>query len=155
MNILNPRASVGRAVAWRTVVAASALIALFASVTIVSAMSGYVSETTLPSSQASGTDLLSNLGQAAAPEGWERVGPEERTVYAQAQRFTTGSNEDGYSLSKIIAYLKDVSADDAPQVSIYTSDENGNPDNILHALSNPTSFSDGARNTFSAPRTRR
>ncbi len=151
MNILKQRASVGRAVAWCAVVVASGLIALLASVTAVSAMSGDAPETTLPNGQASGADLLSNLGQAAAPEGWERVGPEERTVYAQAQRFTTGSNEDGYSLSKIIAYLKDVSADDAPQVSIYTSDENGNPDNILHTLSNPTSFSDGARNTFSAP----
>ncbi len=72
-------------------------------------------------------------------------------VYAQAQGFSTGSNEDGYSLSGIVAYLKDVGSDDVPKVSVYTTDANGNPDEILHKLSNPASFSNDARNTFTAP----
>ncbi len=95
--------------------------------------------------------LVSNLGQVTAPEGWERVGPDEDVVYLQVQGFTTGNSETGYTLSKVVAYLKDVGLNDAPKVSIYTSDANGNPNDILYTLTNPASFTDDARNTFSAP----
>ena len=110
-----------------------------------------VSTLAFPAQASTGITLVSNLGQVAAPDGWEQVGPSERVVYAQAQGFSTGSNEDGYSLSKIVAYLKDVSSDDAPKVSVYAADSHGNPDEILHTLSNPASFSNEARNTFTAP----
>ena len=95
--------------------------------------------------------LVSNLEQVTAPEGWERVGPDEDVVYLQVQGFTTGNSETGYTLSKVVAYLKDVGSNDAPKVSIYTSDANGNPNDILYTLTNPASFADDARNTFSAP----
>ncbi len=95
--------------------------------------------------------LVSNLGRISHPEHWERVGPGEGVVYAQAQGFTTGNNDDGYTISKIVAYVKGVGSGDTPQVSIYASDSDGNPDNILYTLTNPASFSNDAQNTFSAP----
>ena len=104
-----------------------------------------------PAESSADSTLVSNLGQVVSPDGWERVGPSERVVYAQVQGFTTGSNEHGYLLSTVHAYTTDVGSDDDPKVSVYTSDDHGNPDQILHTLVNPTSFADQSLNTFSAP----
>ena len=47
--------------------------------------------------------------------------------------------------------MKDISSDDVPQVSIYTSNAEGYPYEIMYTLTNPASFTDDALNTFTAP----
>ncbi len=97
------------------------------------------------------TTLISNLGQVTAPEGWEPVGPEDGIVYVQVVQFTTGSHGDGYSISTVEAWVKDIGAGDEPEVNVYSADDDGFPNEILYTLTNPASFTDSAVNVFSAP----
>ena len=104
-----------------------------------------------PALASTDTTLISNLGQTQQPEHWESVGPEDSLVHAQALKFTTGNNAGGYSLASVTAWLKDVGSNNAPQVSIYTLDEHGLPEEILYTLNNPTTFANDALNTFTVP----
>ena len=95
--------------------------------------------------------LVSNLGEMVDPPLWETVGPKDGFEYVLLRGFTTGGNEGGYRLSSVVAFVKDVGYDDRPNVSIYATDASGNPGSKLYTLNNPTSFTDGALNSFSAP----
>ena len=56
-----------------------------------------------------------------------------------AQKFTTGSNSLGYTLSSVtICMIWFDTVRTVPKVSIYSADSDGNPDSSLHTLTNPT-----------------
>ena len=69
----------------------------------------------------------------------------------KAQRFTTGSNDGGYALSSVVAYimaLPNFPADNPgqPRVKIYSSttaaaDADKRPDTLLYTLTNPSMIS--------------
>ena len=59
---------------------------------------------------------------------------------AGAQKFTTGSNAAGYTLSSLVVYIADTPALATPKVSIYTAGSDGNPGTSLYTLTNPASF---------------
>ena len=72
------------------------------------------------------------------------------SFWTQAQRFTTGSNEAGYTLSAIDVLVHEFKSASSPRVSIYTV-TSGNPGTSLYVLTNPATLVDGAINTFTAP----
>ena len=77
--------------------------------------------------------LVSNAGQANT----DLTAPDDR-----AQRFTTGDNSGGYTLSSIEIVSTDNESDDA-SVAVWTVDSDGNP-NVVHAtLTPPGSFAQG------------
>ena len=87
--------------------------------------------------------LVSNLGQPDEAHSFlavDRVG---------AQKFTTGSNALGYTLSEVVAKLKVVGSDSIPVVSIY-SDSSGTPGTSLYTLTSPSSITAGDME-FTAP----
>ena len=104
----------------------------------------------LPAQAQTATTLVSNTGQSFntnASSLW-LVGVSGALQFTQAQQFTTGDNAAGYVLSSVQIYLDNLDSTDVPQVSIYRADASGNPDSLLHTLTNPASISDDSLNTF-------
>ena len=93
------------------------------------------------------TTFVSNTGQTS--NGTLIVGSNSSFTFTQAQQFTAGDNEGGYTLSEVVAKLADVGDDSMPRVSIY-SDASGAPGTSLYVLTNPASVSGGS-NIFTAP----
>ncbi|MXY53788.1 MAG: cadherin-like beta sandwich domain-containing protein [Gammaproteobacteria bacterium] len=91
--------------------------------------------------------LLSNLNKSN-DSGLSTGGTAGNTRFTHAIRFTTGSNEDGYTLSSVKAVLENASNPDGVRVQIY-SESSGLPDSSLYTLVNPT-IANGT-NTFTAP----
>ena len=93
------------------------------------------------------TTFVSNTGQSDS--GSTLVGVDGTRTRVKAQQFTTGDNEDGYTLSEVIAKLSSVGNNTLPRVSLYSNVSN-DPGSSLHVLTNPASIS-GGNNTFTAP----
>ena len=97
------------------------------------------------------TTLVSTIGQTRG--GNATVGRLQDLTLAYAQQFTTGTDEDGYTISEVVAKLEDVGGDSSPRVSIYSdsseSRSGSQPGTILYALTNPSSPTNGS-NTFTA-----
>ena len=90
--------------------------------------------------------LVSNTGQEAGTG--INVAVDERV----ALEFTTGSNLSGYSLAGVEVHVASGhGGGDAVSVGIWSADSSGHPDELLHALMNPASVTNGADNTFTAP----
>ena len=101
--------------------------------------------------QASHDVLVSNTGKATDPNFNLLVGSSSGNKYSQAQQFTTGDNEDEYTLSSVQIYIKDFGGSDAARVSIYEADSSGKPNSSLYQLTNPSPFANNSLNTFTAP----
>ena len=99
--------------------------------------------------QAQKTTFVSNTGQSTNPDV-RRVGPHGHLWQLQAQEFSTGDNEGGYTLSTIQVRADDFGSNSRPKVSIYTT-SSGNPGSSLYVLTNPATLNDDAINTFRAP----
>ena len=91
--------------------------------------------------------LVSTIGQARA--GAATVGNIDTATFAQAQQFTTGDDENGYTISEIVAKLEAVGSNASPRVSIF-NDSSGRPGSSLYVLTNPASLANGS-NTFTTP----
>ena len=73
-----------------------------------------------------------------------------------AQQFTTGTNAGGYALGSIgfqFGTIADTSTAGSHLTVTLNADNNGNPGAALCTLSDPTSFTSAAVNTFNAPST--
>ena len=90
--------------------------------------------------------LVSNTGQSN-DYSISVGGPSDWIV---AQRFTTGDNTAGYTLSEVDMHIGSFASADGARVSIYSKDASGNPGSSLHVLTN-TSITSGDFNTFTAP----
>ena len=99
--------------------------------------------------EAQKTTFVSNTGQSTDPDVRE-VGPYFHLWQLQAQQFSTGDNEGGYTLSAIQVRVDDFGSISQPKVSIYTT-SSGNPGSSLYVLTNPATLNDDAINTFRAP----
>ena len=99
--------------------------------------------------QAQKTTFVSNTGQSTNPDV-RRVGPHGHLWQLQAQEFSTGDNEGGYTLSTIQVRVDDFGSNSRPKVSIYTT-SSGNPGSSLYVLTNPATLNDDAINSFRAP----
>ena len=101
--------------------------------------------------QAQKTTFVSNTGQSTATS-LRGIGPTGigSFFYSQAQRFSTGSNEGGYTLSAIQVQADNFESASSPRVSIYTVTSD-NPGTLLYVLTNPATLNDNAINTFRAP----
>ena len=97
------------------------------------------------------TELVSNTGQTHDITTGATVGTSGANNLTQAQGFTTGNGEDGYTLSSVEIYLKDFGGTDTVTVSIYSSTISGVPGNSEYTLTNPSSISLNALNAFTAP----
>ena len=97
------------------------------------------------------TTFVSNTGQSTATS-LRGIGPTGigSFFYSQAQRFSTGSNEGGYTLSAIQVQADNFESASSPRVSIYTVTSD-NPGTLLYVLTNPATLNDNAINTFRAP----
>ena len=107
---------------------------------------------TLPlQAEAQKTTFVSNTGQSTATS-LRGIGPTGigSFFYSQAQRFSTGSNEGGYTLSAIKVQADNFESASSPRVSIYTVTSD-NPGTLLYVLTNPATLNDDAINTFRAP----
>lgn len=93
--------------------------------------------------------LVSNTGQPTHDHARVNVGSSGVNHFSVAQRFTTGGNEHGYTLSEVVAVMRSVPQGMSPRVSIYTNDS-GKPGSSLYVLSNPGRFTTG-NTTFTAP----
>ena len=87
------------------------------------------------------TTLVSNTGQSILSGG---------SAGFEAQRFRTGANSDGYTLSEIQVHLADIAAGDRTTVTL-RENSSGVPGDLVATLTNPASFGAGALNTFTAP----
>ena len=100
--------------------------------------------------QAQMDSLASNTGQSTHPHGRCNVGLSGGRYYSYAQGFATGDNEDGYTLSEVVAAFR-AYVSGSPRVSIYTrSAGTGKPGSRLYTLNNPKTFGKG-NVTFTAP----
>ncbi len=101
--------------------------------------------------EAQKTTFVSNTGQSTATS-LRGIGPTGigSFFYSQAQRFSTGSNEGGYTLSAIKVQADNFESASSPRVSIYTVTSD-NPGTLLYVLTNPATLNDNAINTFRAP----
>ena len=99
--------------------------------------------------EAQKTTFVSNTGQSTNPDV-RRVGPHGHLWQLQAQEFSTGDNEGGYTLSTIQVRVDDFGSNSRPKVSIYTT-SSGNPGSSLYVLTNPATLNDDAINSFRAP----
>ena len=101
--------------------------------------------------EAQKTTFVSNTGQSTATS-LRGIGPTGigSFFYSQAQRFSTGSNEGGYTLSAIKVQADNFESASSPRVSIYTVTSD-NPGTLLYVLTNPATLNDDAINTFRAP----
>ena len=92
-----------------------------------------------PTAAQAQTTLVSNIGQ------------DDSSTHnlQQSQAFTTGDNTPGYTLTSVSLQLAAVTGTDI-KVRIFTVDSDGEPDTEVHVLTNPTSFTANAENTFDA-----
>ena len=90
-------------------------------------------------------------GKATDPNYNVIVGSSSGDKFSQAQRFTTGDNEDGYTLSSVRIHIRNFAGSDAVRVSIYEADSSGLPDSSIYLLMNPGSIANDSFNTFTAP----
>ena len=95
--------------------------------------------------------LVSNTGKATDPNYNVIVGTSSGNNISQAQRFTTGDNLDGYTLSSVRIHIRNFAGSDAVRVSIYEADASGLPDSSIYLLMNPGSIANDSFNTFTAP----
>ena len=96
--------------------------------------------------------LVKNTGQTASGIA---VTPDS-TVPKLAQAFTTGGDSRGYTLSSIGIWfylIADTSTAGTRLTVTLNANSSGNPGSVLCTLSDPTSFSSNAVNTFDAPTT--
>ena len=95
--------------------------------------------------------LVSNTGQTTSTATGLLVGTSMGNKYSQAQQFTTGDNEDGYTLSTVQIYIREFAGSDAAKISIYEANSSGNPNSSLYQLTNPSQIANNRLNTFTAP----
>ena len=102
--------------------------------------------------QAETVALVSNLDQ---PHGNDNVGfvgslleDGNPVTYRTAQRFSTGGNPHGYTLSDVRTYISGRGSGDAVSVSIHSADSSGNPGSSLYQLDNPASIANNSFNTL-------
>ena len=108
------------------------------------AMIALVAVFALPGGIAQADTLVSNAGQVSSSS---RAGV--TSTQSQAQAFTTGSGG-GYELEAVDVRVGTFSGTASDiSVSIY-SEDSGDPDSVVHALSNPATIAGGTR-TFTAP----
>ena len=95
--------------------------------------------------------LVKNLGQGTN-SFVIHVGPRSGSNFWQAQRFTTGDNAGGYTLSEVKASVGSVSTGAQPIVGIYTATSGDFPavGTLVYTLTNPASFGTGEM-TWTAP----
>ena len=99
----------------------------------------------LPGGIAQADTLVSNIGQSTSTHTGN-----VSSVTSQAQAFTTGSTVGGYGLGSVEVQVSSFSGTTSHiSVSIY-SEDGGDPDSVVHALSNPATISSGTQ-TFTAP----
>ncbi len=91
-----------------------------------------------PAAAQTGTTLVSNTGKATATV--------ENTLSDHAQAFTTGSNSDGYKLTRVQVDLANVGANQPGYTMEIWSNSSGSPGSKLHTLNNPASLSTGINN---------
>ena len=89
-------------------------------------------------------NLVSNTGQSLATGG---------SGLNFAQQFTTGSNESGYVVTEVRIRLEGVRSNTTRTYVTIKDDDGGNPGSLLANLSNPSSFTASAINTFTVPTT--
>ena len=101
-----------------------------------------------PSQAQSATTFVSNTGQTITA-GSAIVGQLGDDTFKQAQTFTTGANDGGYTLTEV-GLRVDRWIGNAASLSakIYSTTSDGAPDSELYTLTNPTTTSDDAVNTF-------
>ena len=92
--------------------------------------------------------LVSNAGQAG--DGGHRVGRVAAAKFGHEQQFTTGNNENGYTLSAVKLMIRGFAAADAIRVSLHGSDGNV-PSGRLYVLTDPASIGGDAFYVFTAP----
>ena len=100
----------------------------------------------------SGVVLVKNTGQT--PISTAAILTSASNQYAQ--QFTTGTNAGGYALGSIgfqFGTFADISTAGSHLTVTLNADNNGNPGAALCTLSDPTSFTSAAVNTFDAPAT--
>ena len=107
----------------------------------------------LPEAQAQTT--IKMVGNGASSTSYSYLGTNSSASYRElAQRFTTGSNSDGYTLSTASIWFSSLpaSADVANFVAaIYTNSSN-RPGTLKYTLTNPSSnFATNGKKDFSAP----
>ncbi|MDE2822918.1 MAG: fibronectin type III domain-containing protein, partial [Chloroflexota bacterium] len=95
--------------------------------------------------------LVGNTGQTLTAASNRTAGYTPSGFWQQAQGFTTGSS--GATLTEVDVRLHSdgVKSAATPRVSIYSADGSGNPNSSLYVLTNPSSFTADAVNTFTAP----
>ena len=99
----------------------------------------------LPGGIAQADTLVSNIGQSTSTHTGI-----VSSASSQAQAFTTGSTVGGYGLGSVEVQVSSFSGTTSHiSVSIY-SEDGGDPDSVVHALSNPATISSGTQ-TFTAP----
>ena len=99
----------------------------------------------LPGGIAQADTLVSNIGQSTSTHTGTVSSPT-----SQAQAFSTGSTVGGYGLGSVEVQVSSFSGTTSHiSVSIY-SEDGGDPDSVVHALSNPATISSGTQ-TFTAP----
>ena len=68
-----------------------------------------------------------------------------------AQQFTTGDQSAGYRLLSVVAHIRSLGSQAVPKVSIHRSTSGNRPGASLYVLTNPTTVTAFADNTFTAP----
>ena len=99
----------------------------------------------------SSSTFVSNIGQDVETDGL-LVGPDSGSLHlTRAQQFTTGDNNNGYTLSEVvIKVLSGADDTDVLRVSIHASISAITPGSSLYTFTNPAPFSNGNM-TFAAP----
>ena len=105
--------------------------------------------------QAETVALVSNLDQPHGNDNTGSVGTftpagDPPALYVTAQRFSTGGNPHGYTLSDVRAYIRNRGSGDAVSVSIHSAGSSGTPGSSLYELENPSSIANNSLNTFTA-----
>lgn len=95
-----------------------------------------------PAQAQSEQTLVSNTGQTRTNSSF---------TGRQAVPFTTGTNSSGYVLTSVGIHLRDANNPSNIRVRIFTVKSNGEPDSALYTLTNPSSLTGDAINTFTAP----
>ena len=99
--------------------------------------------------------LVSNLDQPHGNDDTGSVGTftpagDPPALYVTAQRFSTGGNPHGYTLSDVRAYIRSRGSGDAVSVSIHSADSSGHPGSSLYELENQDPIANNSLNTFTA-----
>ena len=93
--------------------------------------------------------LVSNTGQDIRTTSFSSGNQDKR----RAQGFSTGPNAGGYHLASVGVHIdeEDFSASEALTVLIYTMNTDGSNGTLVHTLTSPDTYTDGAVNVFAAP----